>query len=155
MPGFWSHLDGDEASRVREEFTQAVRTGSVRRVEFRLRTGATHRSIESQINLACDDKGARTGVILVCRDITERRYSEEQLRAQAAVLDKATDAIIVCGPEEEIIYWNKSAERLYGWSVGEARHAVQQRGEWQGELRQSAKNGSAAWCKASSCSRTS
>lgn len=162
-PDFWSHLDGDEAARVREEFTRAVRTGSMRRVEFRLRTGATHRSIESQINLACDDKGARTGVILVCRDITERRLAEEQLRAQAAVLDKATDAIIVCGPEEEIIYWNKSAERLYGWSaaeargrslhtllhpapppqLGEARHAVQQRGEWHGELRQSAKNGSA------------
>ena len=162
-PDFWSHLDGDEAARVREEFTRAVRTGSMRRVEFRLRTGATHRSIESQINLACDDKGARTGVILVCRDITERRLAEEQLRAQAAVLDKATDAIIVCGPEEEIIYWNKSAERLYGWSaaeargrslhtllhpapapqLGEARHAVQQRGEWHGELRQSARNGGA------------
>jgi PAS domain S-box-containing protein len=162
-PDFWSHLEGDEAARVREEFTQAVRTGAVRRVEFRLRAGATLRSIESQINLACDDKGARTGVILVCRDITERRHAEEQLRAQAAVLDKATDAIIVCGPEEEIIYWNLSAERLYGWTaaeargcnlhaflhpapppqLGEARHAVRQRGEWQGELRQSGKDGGA------------
>lgn len=162
-PDFWSHLDGDEAARLREEFAQATRTGLVRRVEFRLRTGGTHRSIESQINLVCDDKGARTGVILVCRDITERRHSEEQLRAQAAVLDKATDAIIVCGPEEEIIYWNRSAERLYGWSaaeargrnlhsflhpapppqLGEARHAVRQRGEWQGELRQTGKDGGA------------
>ncbi|MBI5799551.1 MAG: response regulator [Verrucomicrobia bacterium] len=162
-PDFWSHLDGDHAASVRDEFSLAVRTGNVRRVEFRLRTGATHRSIESQINLVCDDKGARTGVILVCRDITERRHAEEQLRAQAAVLDKATDAIIVCGPEEEIIYWNRSAERLYGWTANEARgrslhtllhpapppqlaeacHAVQQRGEWLGELRQSAKDGSA------------
>lgn len=162
-PDFWSHLDATDAQRVREEFSHAVRTGNVRRVEFRLRTGATNRSIESQINLACDDKGARTGVILVCRDITERRHAEEQLRAQAAVLDKATDAIAVCGPEEEIIYWNRSAERLYGWTaaeargrnlltllhpapppqLGEARHAVQQRGEWQGELRQSSKDGSA------------
>ena len=162
-PDFWSHLDGDDAARVRDEFTQATSTGNMRRVEFRLRTGGTHRSIESQINLVCDDKGARTGVILVCRDITERRLAEEQLRAQAAVLDKATDAIIVCGPEEEIIYWNKSAERLYGWTaaeargrnlhtllhpapppqLAEARHAVRQRAEWQGELRQSAKNGSA------------
>lgn len=162
-PDFWSHLNGDDVARVREEFAQAIRTGLVRRVEFRLRTGATHRSIESQINLVCDDKGARTGVILVCRDITERRQAEEQLRAQAAVLDKATDAIIICGAEEEILYWNKSAERLYGWSaieahgrslhtllhpapppqLGEARHAVKQRGEWQGELRQSAKDGGA------------
>ncbi len=162
-PDFWSHLDGDDAARVQSEFSLAIRTGTMRRVEFRLRSGATHRSIESQINLVCDDKGARTGVILVCRDITERQQAEEQLRAQAAVLDKATDAIIVCGAEEEIIYWNKSAERLYGWSaseahgrslhallhpapppqLGEARHAVKQRGEWHGELRQSGKDGGA------------
>ncbi|MFA6545501.1 MAG: response regulator [Limisphaerales bacterium] len=162
-PDFWSLLDGGEAARVRDEFTQAVRTGIVRRVEFRLRSGAIHRSIESQINLVCDEGGARTGVILVCRDITERRQAEEQLRAQAAVLDKASDAIIVCGPEEEILYWNKSAERLYGWTaaeahgrnlhtllhpapppqLAEARHAVQQRGEWLGELRQTAKDGAA------------
>ena len=160
-PDFWSLLDATDAGSVRGEFSHAVRTGIVRRVEFRLRTGSTHRSIESQINLVCDDKGARTGVILVCRDITERRHAEEQLRAQAAVLDKATDAIVVCGPEDEIIFWNRSAERLYGWTaaeaggrnlhtllhpapppqLSEARHAVQLRGEWQGELRQSAKGG--------------
>ncbi len=160
-PDFWAHLEGDEAARVREEFAQAIRTGVMRRVEFRLRTGATLRTVESQVNLACDEKGSRTGVILVCRDITERRHAEEQLRAQAAVLDKATDAIIVCGSEEEIIYWNRSAERLYGWTLaeargrnlhaflhpapppqlGEARHAVRQRGEWQGELRQLGKDG--------------
>ena len=121
------------------------------------------RSIESQMNLVCDEKGARTGVILVCRDITEHRHAEEQLRAQAALLDKATDAIMICGPEEEVIYWNRSAERLYGWTasearnrnlhsllhpapppqLAEARHSVRQRGEWQGELRQSGKDGTA------------
>jgi PAS domain S-box-containing protein len=162
-PEFWNLLDASDAERVRGEFSHAVRTGTMRRVEFHLRTGSTHRSIESQINLVCDDKGSRTGAILVCRDITERRLAEEQLRAQAAVLDKATDAIIVCGPEEEIIYWNRSAERLYGWTaaearnrslhtllhpapppqLAEARHAVQQRSEWQGELRQCARDGSA------------
>jgi two-component system, cell cycle sensor histidine kinase and response regulator CckA len=135
---------------------------SSRRPSARARCGGSS-SACARINLACDDKGARTGVILVCRDITERRHAEEQLRAQAAVLDKATDAIIVCGPEEEIIYWNLSAERLYGWTaaeargcnlhaflhpapppqLGEARHAVRQRGEWQGELRQSGKDGGA------------
>lgn len=160
-PDFWSHLEGADASRVREEFDQAVRTGVVRRIEFRLRAGGVLRSVESQINLACDDKGFRTGVILVCRDITDRRQAEEQLRAQAAVLDQANDAVIVCGPEDEIICWNRSAERLYGWTasevrgrnlhallhpvpppqLGEARHAVHQRGEWQGELRQSGKAG--------------
>ena len=160
---FWNLLDPDDASRVREEFNLAVRNGALRRLEFRLSTGGTHRIIESQMNLVCDEKGARTGVILVCRDITERRHAEEQLRAQAALLDKATDAIVICGPEEEVIYWNRSAERLYGWTAGEARgrnvhsllhpapppqlaearHSVRQRGEWQGELRQSGKDGSA------------
>jgi len=53
-------------------------------------------------------------------DITERKRAEEQLREQAALLDKAQDAILVRDLEHRIIYWNKSAERIFGWSCAEA-----------------------------------
>jgi PAS domain S-box-containing protein len=94
-------------------------------------------------------------------DITERKRSEEQIREQAALLDKAQDAIMVRDLEHRIVYWNKSAERIFGWSEQEAvgrnsielfakrdgpefldgLKAVLEHGEWSGELRQATKSG--------------
>jgi PAS domain S-box-containing protein len=53
-------------------------------------------------------------------DITEQKRSEEQIREQAALLDKAQDAIVVRDLEHRIVYWNKGAERIFGWSATEA-----------------------------------
>lgn len=94
-------------------------------------------------------------------DITERRIAEERIREQAALLDKARDAICVRDLDDKIIYWNKSAERLYGWSaeevIGEggerfciedtsarrqeAEESLRKTGEWMGELHQVTRDG--------------
>jgi PAS domain S-box-containing protein len=93
-------------------------------------------------------------------DVTARREAEEQVSAQAALLDKATDAIVLYGLDDTIYYWNRGAERLYGWTAREAigqkithltcrdtvrRRAVTtqliERGEWIGELTQFTKSG--------------
>jgi PAS domain S-box-containing protein len=52
-------------------------------------------------------------------EITERRRAEEQVKEQAGLLDKAHDAIAVRDLEQRIIYWNKGAQRLYGWTAWE------------------------------------
>ena len=91
----------------------------------------------------------------VARDVTERKRIEDTLREQATLLDKAQDAIVVCDLEHRILYWNASAERLYGWKAAEvmsrsAEHlfhpgseafraavaATLSKGEWVGELEQ-------------------
>ncbi|MBN2506467.1 MAG: PAS domain S-box protein [Verrucomicrobia bacterium] len=83
-----------------------------------------------------------------------RKTSEAKLNEQAALLDKAQDAILVLDLGERCIYWNKSAERLYGWAAREvlgrsiesliyrdsasyqqSRSATMIRGEWLGECR--------------------
>ena len=95
-------------------------------------------------------------------DITELKWAEEHVREQAALLDKAQDAILVLDLNDRIVFWNKSAERIYGWSAAEAigknpvdlflggavspRHAevikaVKERGEWSGELQEITKHG--------------
>jgi PAS domain S-box-containing protein len=92
----------------------------------------------------------------------ERGEAEERIRKQAALLDKARDAIIAYDMDGRVIYWNKSAERLTGWSkeemLGEkARERLYERdqsgtlsncweemmasGEWKGELHQQTKGG--------------
>jgi PAS domain S-box-containing protein len=50
----------------------------------------------------------------------EALRGEQKLREQAALLDKAQDAIIVRDLQHHITYWNRSAERLYGWTAEEA-----------------------------------
>jgi PAS domain S-box-containing protein len=99
-------------------------------------------------------KGELEFLSTVMRDITERRQAEKRIREQAALLDKAQDAIIVRDLDQRIIYWNDGATRLYGWSAEEAlgRRAdellnkqsspqnretariADENGEWQGEL---------------------
>ncbi|MBC8003660.1 MAG: GAF domain-containing protein [Opitutaceae bacterium] len=50
----------------------------------------------------------------------DRQQSDARIREQASLLDKAQDAILVRGLDHVVTYWNKSAERLYGWSAEEA-----------------------------------
>lgn len=105
------------------------------------------------------------------REVHERReleidlhITENRFREQAELLDITSDAIFVRNLDDEITYWNRSAERLYGWSGDEARgrtthellHTefpkelaeiqaeVLDKGHWQGELRHRCRNGSVA-----------
>jgi len=52
-------------------------------------------------------------------NITERKSAEEQIRFQARLLDAVGQAIIATDPQGRIIYWNRAAEELYGWSKEE------------------------------------
>jgi PAS domain S-box-containing protein len=96
------------------------------------------------------------GVAVTYRDITERKEAEQRIREQAQFLDKARDAILAHDMEGRIAYWNKSAERLTGWSKDEilgkwahqclydpdeedklrqCHETMMEEGEWTGELR--------------------
>src|SRR5438477_4803840 len=57
--------------------------------------------------------------IAIRNDITERKRAEEQLREQATLLDNAQDAILVRDLEDRFLFWNKGAERIYGWPPAE------------------------------------
>jgi PAS domain S-box-containing protein len=101
------------------------------------------------------------GIVINSRDITERKRAEERIFEQAALLDKATDAIMTLNLEGQITFWNSGAERLYGWRADEtvnhlhesalyskenapafnARSRTLRDGRWKGELTQMKKDG--------------
>ena len=58
--------------------------------------------------------------IVTIRAREEQRQIQQAVRQQAALLDQASDAIVVLGPNHLVTYWNKGAERLYGWNQEEA-----------------------------------
>jgi len=89
------------------------------------------------------------------RYAVERKEAEQRIREQAQLLDKARDAILAHDMDGRIVYWNKGAERLTGWStdeiLGERTHSclydpdeedkirrcqetLMEEGEWTGEL---------------------
>lgn len=52
------------------------------------------------------------------------RVREATYREQAELLDLTHDAILVRGIDRRILYWNRGAERLYGWHAEEARRQI-------------------------------
>jgi PAS domain S-box-containing protein len=51
--------------------------------------------------------------------VIKRKRAEEKLRFQARLLDVIGQAVIATNVQGNIIYWNRAAERLYGWSEEE------------------------------------
>jgi PAS domain S-box-containing protein len=54
------------------------------------------------------------------RHAVEKRRAEEKLAQQALMLSEANDAIIGYDNEYRVTFWNREAERLYGYSEDEA-----------------------------------
>ena len=105
------------------------------------------------------------------REVGERRdleidlrVSENRYREQAELLELTYDAVIVRNLADEITYWNRGAEALYGWRVeeilGKVTHELfqtvfpkaqaeieaetQETGYWEGELKHRRRDGSVA-----------
>lgn len=144
---------------VWEEFSEAVGTPFHREFLHAVEEGVTVTVEEYYPPLECwfEVRAHPTpdGLAVYFRDVTRRHDAERRLRQQATLLDAAQDAILVRGLDHRVRYWNRGAERLYGWSAEEAlgrsvedllyadptgfRQAteeVNRLGEWMGELEQ-------------------
>ena len=85
-------------------------------------------------------------------DTEESKPTTDQFEMQSFLLDQVQLALIVRDLEDRICFWNKGAERLYGWRAGEnvydllfprelqgieeKERVLAETGEWAGELRQ-------------------
>ena len=121
----------------------------------------THRYMETYAVPLRNESDGTFIYLALTRDITQQKHAEQKIREQAALLDVSTDAILVRNIHNEILFWNKGAERLYGWKaeevvgkdvlqlldkeispqVEDAYLRVMNTGEWRGELHQLTREG--------------
>jgi two-component system, cell cycle sensor histidine kinase and response regulator CckA len=104
--------------------------------------------------------GGREAVLVLSIDRTAQRRAEKRNREQAELLNLASDAIIVRDLDQQLLFWNQGAARLYGWNAEEAVGAkavdlfvsdklrvmeaeveLLRKGLWSGQLTHRDKNG--------------
>jgi PAS domain S-box-containing protein len=148
----------EDLETVRERVTEAMTAGHTR-TELALvnKQGLRIPYFYSASRIDLDGQPCLLGVGV---DVSQQRAAEERLRQQADLLDKAQDAILAVGLDHRINYWNKGAERIFGWTADQAasqivtellhphpnefQQALDQTlasGEWTGEMRARTKYG--------------
>ena len=100
-------------------------------------------------------------ILLALEDVTEQQRAIDDARKQTELLHLAHDGIIVRDLNSAILFWNRGAEEMYGWTAGEAcgnvtHHFLQTvfpeqfdqlhdklftSGYWEGELVHSTRDG--------------
>ncbi|GAB1342078.1 PAS domain-containing hybrid sensor histidine kinase/response regulator [Gemmatimonas sp.] len=119
------------AIRPVEDVGSVEKSVATTREAFARSTGWRHRWKDGslrEVEIASHEltwEGRPARLVLV-DDVTVRREAEQtllamndQLRKQAALLDLATDAIVVCELDGRVSFWNGGAARNFGWQAGD------------------------------------
>ena len=116
------HIHPDDRERVIAGIRAVLDTGGTSWSDhYRYR-----RADDSYVNVmdrgyvARDNAGVALRMIGAMTDITERSRSEAAIRFQAQLLNAVQQAVVATDPEGIVIFWNKFAELLYGWTAEEA-----------------------------------
>jgi PAS domain S-box-containing protein len=149
-------VPNNEAQKRRKWIAEVVSSGKPMHAEER------HEGRRFRVSLypVATANGSVARVLILDRDVTEERDIVDE-KQRLALLDAANDAITIFDLSGQITYWNKGAERLYGWKQddvrGELVHSLLQTvfpssleditdrlfraGHWQGELQHTTRAG--------------
>lgn len=134
------------------------RIGCRRDVTGRRRQGA---EFPLEVAFSRSSIGEEASYMGILRDVSERKRAEAELRWRADLLEQTHEAVIVWRMGGGILYWNRGATELYGWTAAEATGRSSHRllesvlpcsapdfdrrlleaGCWYGEIRQRTKAG--------------
>ncbi|MEH1778914.1 MAG: PAS domain S-box protein [Nostoc sp.] len=153
----------DDRDRATQSIEQLLNDSQSISAEYRiLRPDGSVRWVWNRGFAVYDHQGKVKYYGGIAEDITERKLAEQKISEQAALLDIATDAILVRDFQSQILFWNQGAERMYGWlstevmgkdlheilypagtqhQLEEPLKSVIESGSWHGELHKVTKSG--------------
>ena len=152
----------EEDRRLLYERNERRRQGLTERYEATLkRKDGTLFAAQISATPHRDVRGEITGTLALVTDSTPGARPAGSPADGAELLKQVQDAVMVCDPEDRILFWNNAAASLYGWSADEVRgkfsaevlhteqihrlggaaHTTLVEGFWAGELRQQRKDG--------------
>ena len=145
----------DDRERIDASLIQGIQSGGSfwsDEYRFRLDDGGFAYVVDRG-HILRDHEGRAVRMVGGMSNLTERKEAEIRLAEQAALIDQASDAILVRDLENNVTYWSKGAEKLYGWRSAEvlgrpvaqimsasevelelATQIVMEHGFWTGEL---------------------
>jgi len=116
----FADIHPDDQERMKQIFQKTVETGEGQRAEFRfLLPDRSVRYVESLGSVIRDDRGEVSKLVVVSRDMTDRKLAESQLSRLATAVEAAAEAIIITDANETIEYVNPAFEHLTGYSEDE------------------------------------
>ncbi len=154
----------EDAPAVMAHWQKVMRGEVTNSIEYRLCNKAGEWEwIESRETITSKERDEKPSEIMVIlTTITERKRTEEQIQYQFKLLENVNDAIFCTDENFLISYWNRAAERIFGWKSEEvmghstvdvlkAEFSPEQRvktiqtlteiGQWKGEIVQYSRSG--------------
>ncbi len=119
---WYDHLHPDDRDRVIAGIHGVLDNGGSNwNDQYRYqRADGTYANVIDRGYVARDSIGAPMRMIGAMTDVTERARSVAAIRFQAQLLNAVQQAVVATDPDGIVIFWNKFAENLYGWTAEEA-----------------------------------
>ncbi|XHH10206.1 MAG: PAS domain S-box protein [Candidatus Bathyarchaeia archaeon] len=121
----FSHVPEREQPRVKVAIQRIIETGIIKRERYTLTNKAGQEfPVEISSSPVKNADGQVIGLVANTKNISEQKKledaliaSEEKFRAIATTL---RNAVVLANEDDKIVYWNPSAERMFGYTEGEA-----------------------------------
>src|SRR5256886_5170952 len=111
-------FDGAQADQFMESIRPALETRTTVHFEYRLSIGGREVWFSGAISPMSGDQ-----VVLVGRDITDRKRAAERLHASEqrfrALVEHSSDVIMLLGPDGTVIYASQSTQQVLGYGATE------------------------------------
>ena len=115
--------DDIENGRPESALATAQAEGRFEDEGWRVRKGGATFWANGIVTALRDESGGLRGFLKITRDITERKQAAEALAANEerfrVLTQSINDAVVSADADGRIIFWNKSAERIFGFGEAE------------------------------------